>query len=142
LPWWENIKIDCDIKRIYEDPDPCLKFYYETILLPAYNSTYHGNVLALFGGDFHYQSETNFDYIDKFIELLNERSEKLFGIKINAFYSSVNDYFDHLKTLNLKFHTYVGDFVPYVEYFDHSFDYWTGFYTTFPALKTQIKQTF
>jgi len=71
LPWWENIKIDCDIKWIYEDPDPCLMFYYETILLPAYNSTYHGNVLALFGGDFHYQSETNFDYIDKFIELLN-----------------------------------------------------------------------
>jgi len=125
------------MKRIYEDPDPCIKFYFDRILLPAYNSTKHGNVLALFGGDFHYQnSEHNFAYLDKFIELLEEKSEYLFGIKINAFYSTVDSYFDHLKNLEIKFPQYNGDFVPYIEYFDWSFDYWSGFYSTFPVLKT------
>lgn len=146
FPFWENPTMNCDLAFIYSNPDQCLRFYYDTVLKPEYDSHNHSSVLAVFGGDFHwYDSNYNFGYLQHFIELLNTWGQELFGIKINAAFATVNDYFDSLKVPGLEFHTYTGDFIPYIETGDGKaglFDYWTGFYSSSPTLKLYIKQTF
>jgi len=108
--------MDCDLSMLYSNPDPCLKFYYDKVLSPEYESHNHSSVLAVFGGDFHwFEAEFNYAYLNLFMNLLNSWSMELFGIQINAGFSTVNEYFDSLKSDEIEFHEYVGDFIPYIE---------------------------
>lgn len=50
-----------------------------------------------------------------------------------------------MKSEELEFPNFIGDFIPYIEKINSetgTFDYWTGFYSTYPMLKQRIKQTF
>lgn len=100
------------------------------------------NVMLTLGDDFTYQNpDSTFGYVDKLIEMLNKHSKQAFGIKVKAFYSHVDKYFDARLSHGKKYSYYKGDFLPYVQKQENKtgYDYWTGYYTTRPLLKQMVR---
>ncbi|XP_017786043.1 PREDICTED: lysosomal alpha-mannosidase-like [Nicrophorus vespilloides] len=99
-------------------------------VLKAYKTK---NILIPIGGDFHYINANGcFENLDKLIR--NMRGEKLINTKINVFYSTPSCYLKalHQGTNGNGFSTFSADFFPYA---DRNYSYWSGFYTSRPALK-------
>eukprot|EP01091_Cochliopodium_minus_P016677 TRINITY_DN631_c5_g1_i2.p1 TRINITY_DN631_c5_g1~~TRINITY_DN631_c5_g1_i2.p1 ORF type:complete len:923 (-),score=206.34 TRINITY_DN631_c5_g1_i2:268-3036(-) len=95
------------------------------------------NVLVPLGGDFEYQDATiMFNNMTLLINYINERSDQ-FNCVIK--YSTLPEYFDEVLPYlsNTSFPDYDTDFLPYTSFLD---SWWTGFYTSRPALKIRIRK--
>ncbi|CAG2178719.1 unnamed protein product, partial [Oppiella nova] len=93
------------------------------------------NILFPMGTDFYYQSaEPWYINMDKLIKYVNERKAK--GSNINAFYSTPTCYMHGIHLSNHTFTTKKDDFFPYA---NRPHAYWTGYFTSRPALKRYEK---
>ncbi|EGC28973.1 hypothetical protein DICPUDRAFT_99980 [Dictyostelium purpureum] len=97
-------------------------------------------VLYISGDDFRYfNAPKEFRYSRGWMDYIRERKEE-YGIK-EIRYGTVSDYFKQLKSeiLNEKLQlTEIDkDFFPYATDYD---EYWTGYFTTRPTMKKQIRE--
>eukprot|EP01116_Phalansterium_solitarium_P016189 TRINITY_DN3707_c0_g1_i2.p1 TRINITY_DN3707_c0_g1~~TRINITY_DN3707_c0_g1_i2.p1 ORF type:complete len:1008 (-),score=377.81 TRINITY_DN3707_c0_g1_i2:183-3206(-) len=94
------------------------------------------HILVPFGDDFRFQNATTqFTHME---ELMLEINDNGYGIEL--VYSTPSRYFAAVKEViqrdQLQLPTYTGDFHPYADKRD---DYWTGFYTSRPAMKAAVR---
>lgn len=98
-----------------------MDFFYKDSLQHLVHSDFYskGNSLedkhipVLFGDDQAYgDAEASFRFINKLIKLLNEHSEKFYNIKMEARYSTMDEFLVELKKNDLDYETYQGDFLP------------------------------
>ncbi|MCP9262966.1 MA2B1 [Dirofilaria immitis] len=95
------------------------------------------HVMLLMGGDFQYTAANQwYTNLDKLISFI--RKDKTFSAKINIFYSTPSCYLTALKEAQPRLPAKMDDFFPYASA-NHS--YWTGFFTSRPALKGFIRQS-
>jgi SPX domain protein involved in polyphosphate accumulation len=57
-------------------------------------------------------------------------------------FATVQEYFDEVKALDIKFPFFHGDFMPYIQYESGTFDHWVGYYSSTPTLKKMIRDMF
>jgi lysosomal alpha-mannosidase len=91
------------------------------------------NIMLTMGQDFTYSNaRTWFKSLDKIIQHINQNDS--FGVR--AFYSTPTEYMMSKHKANLTWDLKVDDFMPYS---DAPGGYWTGYYTSRPALKGYIR---
>jgi lysosomal alpha-mannosidase len=94
------------------------------------------HILLTMGGDFQYMNAGRvFANLDKLIKYVNRRQTK--GSKIHALYSTPACYTKAVKEAGIKLSTKTDDFFPYA---NDVHSYWTGYFTSRPALKGAIRQ--
>uniref|UniRef100_A0A4W6E549 Alpha-mannosidase n=1 Tax=Lates calcarifer TaxID=8187 RepID=A0A4W6E549_LATCA len=127
----------CDDPPIRDDPD--LEDYnvddvvnrFLTIA-SAQAAVYKTNhIIMTMGSDFQYEN-ANLWYknLDKLIHYVNAQQAN--GIKVNVLYSTPSCYLQELHRANLTWSLKTDDFFPYA---DDAHDFWTGYFTSRPALK-------
>jgi hypothetical protein len=98
------------------------------------------HVLVPVGCDFAYAGYQaamhEYNALDKIIQYVLEHKEELNVVGIQ--YSTIDDYFDALHSSNTSFPVYEGDFFPFN---DKDNAWWTGYYTSRPALKGLIRKS-
>ncbi|XP_018655617.1 putative lysosomal alpha-mannosidase (mannosidase alpha class 2b member 1) [Schistosoma mansoni] len=103
------------------------------------NSFKTNHIMVLMGCDFTYENaHMNYNNMDKLIKYVNDQQK--YDSNVNVLYSTpacytkaVNEEFNRIGTINHR----SGDFFPYAS---GSLSYWTGYYTSRPALKYYIRQ--
>eukprot|EP00731_Ephydatia_muelleri_P005619 Em0002g1795a len=89
------------------------------------------NILMTFGDDFQYENaHQNFKNIDKLIKYVNQDG------RVHAFYSTPSRYIDAVHAANKTWTLKTDDFFPYA---DRPYAYWTGYFTSRPALKGYVQ---
>ena len=95
------------------------------------------NLIMTMGGDFAYSNALmQFKNIDKLIKYVNQRQSN--GSNINVFYSTTACYLYSLNQVKTSWSVKTDDFFPYSTR-GHTF--WTGYFSSRPALKFQVKQS-
>uniref|UniRef100_T1IVT5 Alpha-mannosidase n=1 Tax=Strigamia maritima TaxID=126957 RepID=T1IVT5_STRMM len=96
------------------------------------------NIAVTMGNDFNYQQAiTWFKNLDKLIKYVNQYDGKEFK-RINLFYSTPSCYLKSLNDADITWPTKTDDFFPYAS---DPHAYWTGYFTSRPALKGNIRRT-
>ncbi|XP_078160110.1 putative alpha-mannosidase At5g13980 [Carex rostrata] len=96
------------------------------------NITRTNHVMFTMGTDFKYQyAESWFRNLDKLIHYVNKDG------RVNALYSTPSIYTDAKFAANEKWPIKTDDFFPYA---DNPNAYWTGYFTSRPALKRYVRQ--
>eukprot|EP00029_Vermamoeba_vermiformis_P007896 TRINITY_DN3546_c0_g1_i1.p1 TRINITY_DN3546_c0_g1~~TRINITY_DN3546_c0_g1_i1.p1 ORF type:complete len:1137 (-),score=300.82 TRINITY_DN3546_c0_g1_i1:18-3428(-) len=92
------------------------------------------NLLVPWGDDFKFvDAAKQFNNMDPLVKYINANPD--FGVNIQ--YSTLSRYFDALNKAKTEFPSFFGDFFPYA---DNADSYWTGYYTTRPALKLHSRE--
>ncbi|CAF4294608.1 unnamed protein product, partial [Didymodactylos carnosus] len=129
--------ITCDDPPIMDDkslhdynvPQRVETFIGEALVQAEVYATNH--IIMTMGGDFYGQNaHENFKNLDKLIHYVNLQQEN--GSVVNVFYSTPSCYLYALNKAGKKWSTKTDDFFPYAS---TPFVYWTGYYTSRPALK-------
>ncbi|GMY12972.1 alpha-mannosidase At3g26720-like [Fagus crenata] len=95
------------------------------------NVTRTNHIMWTMGTDFRYQYANSwFRQMDKFIHYVNEDG------RVNALYSTPSIYTDAKYATKEKWPLKTEDFFPYA---DHPNAYWTGYFTSRPALKGYVR---
>ncbi|KAJ7526059.1 hypothetical protein O6H91_17G079900 [Diphasiastrum complanatum] len=90
------------------------------------------HIMWTMGDDFAYENaNTWFKQIDKLIHYVNKDG------RVNAFYSTPSIYVDANHAQNVSWPLKIDDFFPYA---DCPHCYWTGYFTSRPALKRYVRQ--
>ena len=130
--------------------------FFSNIIYELIEGYQHKEYLFLLGDDFSFnKSNVMFKKMEKIMDILsiyqnetdisipNEKKQFFFNSlkkkeKINVFYSTIENYFESIKTYynNIKTEEKI-DFFPYS---DKNNSYWTGYYTSRPFLKGYINQ--
>ncbi|OWF45656.1 lysosomal alpha-mannosidase-like [Mizuhopecten yessoensis] len=99
---------------------------------------YHTNsIMMTMGSDFQYQNaHTWFKNMDKLIKYVNAQQSN--GSDVNVFYSTPSCYLAERNQLNQLWNSKADDFFPYS---DHAHSYWTGYFSSRPALKENVRRT-
>ena len=94
------------------------------------------------GDDFGFVlAEQVFNKVDSLIsQLVVEGNSR--GFITVAKYSSIIEYFKSLKSLNITFGNFNGDFLPYQEPFYGWDDFWSGYYSTRLHLKRSVRHVY
>jgi hypothetical protein len=131
--------IRCDFEPIIDDPllqdyniESRAQNFIDAVIerLRVYRSNH---VLITMGDDFNYQAAgVNFKNMDKLINYINSNNY----LNMTLFYSTPNDYIDAVHTEGLTFPVKTDDFFPYA---DGPHAYWTGYFTSRPALKKFVR---
>jgi len=101
---------------------------YTTVFSQHYTTNH---IYVTIGSDFQFLSaQSYFKNIDKLIKHTNERQVN--GSKVNVFYSTPSCYLQAVYQSNKTYQTKTDDFFPYGS---DSHSYWTGYFTSRPALK-------
>uniref|UniRef100_A0A914V5H3 Alpha-mannosidase n=1 Tax=Plectus sambesii TaxID=2011161 RepID=A0A914V5H3_9BILA len=101
----------------------------------AHQRTNH--LMTLMGSDFQYtNAEMWFSNLDKIMNYMQKNQSMT---KINLIYSTPSCYVQSLKAANVALATKTDDFFPYAWPGPHN--YWTGYFTSRPALKFFIRQS-
>ncbi|KAJ6733242.1 ALPHA-MANNOSIDASE [Salix koriyanagi] len=96
------------------------------------NVTRTNHIMWTMGDDFQYQyAESWFKQMDKFIHYVNKDG------RVNALYSTPSIYTDVKNAANESWPLKTDDYFPYA---DGDNSYWTGFFTSRPALKRYVRQ--
>lgn len=91
------------------------------------------NILITMGGDFRFMNaHLNFVSMDRMIDYINTNYEN-----ITVMYSTPGQYLDSLYAANVSWPTKYDDLFPYA---DHPEDYWTGYFTSRPGAKWQVRE--
>ncbi|XP_051940570.1 lysosomal alpha-mannosidase [Hippocampus zosterae] len=127
----------CDDPPIKDDPD--LEDYnvndvVERFLNVAKNQSLaykSDHIIMTMGSDFQYEN-ANLWYknLDKLIRYVNARQSD--GSRVNVLYSTPSCYLQELHRANLSWALKTDDFFPYA---DDAHDFWTGYFSSRPALK-------
>uniref|UniRef100_A0A3Q3WC73 Alpha-mannosidase n=1 Tax=Mola mola TaxID=94237 RepID=A0A3Q3WC73_MOLML len=127
----------CDDPPIRDDPD--LEDYNVDDVLKRFltiangqSSVYKTNhIIMTMGSDFQYEN-ANLWYknLDKLILYVNALQAN--GSNVNVLYSTPSCYLQELHRANLTWALKTDDFFPYA---DNAHDFWTGYFTSRPALK-------
>ncbi|XP_039650824.1 lysosomal alpha-mannosidase [Perca fluviatilis] len=127
----------CDDPPIRDDPD--LEDYNVhdvvkrfLIIANSQANVYKTNhIIMTMGSDFQYEN-ANLWYknLDKLIHYVNGQQAN--GSKVNVLYSTPSCYLQELHRANLTWALKTDDFFPYA---DDAHDFWTGYFTSRPALK-------
>ncbi|CAG2112070.1 unnamed protein product, partial [Medioppia subpectinata] len=138
---WETARDNPSDDAIIDDPESedynVDKIVDKFITYAKQYSNYYStnNVLFPMGTDFCYEDANAwFKNMDKLIKYVNAR--KVNGSNVNVFYSTPTCYLNGIHQANHTFTTKSDDFFPYASYY-HS--YWTGYFTSRPALKRYEK---
>ncbi|KAK0605016.1 hypothetical protein LWI29_021857 [Acer saccharum] len=95
------------------------------------NVTRDNHIMWTMGDDFQYQyAESWFKQMDKLIHYVNKDG------RVNAFYSTPSIYTDAKNAANISWPLKTDDYFPYA---DGVNNYWTGYFTSRPALKRYIR---
>uniref|UniRef100_A0A1D1Y7A6 Alpha-mannosidase n=1 Tax=Anthurium amnicola TaxID=1678845 RepID=A0A1D1Y7A6_9ARAE len=95
------------------------------------NVTRGSHIMWTMGDDFQYQyAESWFREMDKFIHYVNKDG------RINALYSTPSIYVDAKYAENVSWPLKIDDYFPYA---DQPNAYWTGYFTSRPALKRYVR---
>ncbi|XP_067244068.1 lysosomal alpha-mannosidase [Chanodichthys erythropterus] len=131
---WDQLCSDAPIR---DDPD--LEDYnVDEIVQKFLNASYKqatfyktNHIIMTMGSDFQYEN-ANLWYknLDKLIKYVNALQAK--GSKVNVLYSTPSCYLQELNLANLTWPLKTDDFFPYA---DDAHDFWTGYFTSRPALK-------
>eukprot|EP00743_Colponemidia_sp_Colp-15_P004427 GILK01004773.1.p1 GENE.GILK01004773.1~~GILK01004773.1.p1 ORF type:complete len:997 (+),score=226.35 GILK01004773.1:428-2992(+) len=95
------------------------------------------HILVTMGDDFQYEKASkNFANMDILIDYFNEHPE----LGMDVFYSTPSLYIDkvHRDSANITWTTKTDDFFPYA---DGPHSYWTGYFTSRPALKKYVRDS-
>ncbi|XP_051528161.1 lysosomal alpha-mannosidase isoform X2 [Myxocyprinus asiaticus] len=127
----------CDDAPIRDDPD--LEDYnVDEIVQKFLNASYKqaavyktNHIIMTMGSDFQYEN-ANLWYknMDKLIKYVNALQAK--GSQVNVLYSTPSCYLQELNQAKLTWPLKTDDFFPYA---DDAHDFWTGYFTSRPALK-------
>lgn len=127
----------CDDAPIRDDPD--LEDYNVDDVVQRFiniarsqATVYKTNhIIMTMGSDFQYEN-ANLWYknLDKLITYVNARQSN--GSKVNVLYSTPSCYLQELHRANQTWALKTDDFFPYA---DNAHDFWTGYFTSRPALK-------
>lgn len=91
------------------------------------------NIMLTMGSDFQYQNALKwFKNMDKLMKYVNKDG------RVNAFYSTPSRYLKALHDAKKEWEVKTDDFFPYA-HCDHC--YWTGYFTSRPALKAYIRES-
>ncbi|KFM74952.1 Lysosomal alpha-mannosidase, partial [Stegodyphus mimosarum] len=94
------------------------------------------NIIMTMGMDFHFRDAgkwfRNLDYLMNYVNSL-----QAVGMKVNAFYSTPTCYLHSLYESNMTWSVQKANFFPYAS---KQHEYWTGYFTSRPALKFQIRK--
>ncbi|GIY02877.1 lysosomal alpha-mannosidase [Caerostris extrusa] len=94
------------------------------------------NIVMTMGMDFHFRDALKwFKNMDYLIEYIN--SLQAVGMKVNMFYSTPTCYLHSLHESNKTWTTMQTDFFPYAS---GRHEYWTGYFTSRPALKYNARK--
>uniref|UniRef100_A0A8C7JI54 Alpha-mannosidase n=1 Tax=Oncorhynchus kisutch TaxID=8019 RepID=A0A8C7JI54_ONCKI len=116
----------CDDPPIRDDPD--LEDYNVDDVALVYKTNH---IIMTMGSDFQYEN-ANLWYknLDKLIRYVNQMQSN--GSEVNVLYSTPSCYLQELHRANLTWPLKGDDFFPYA---DSAHDFWTGYFTSRPALK-------
>ncbi|KAG7218977.1 hypothetical protein INR49_019375, partial [Caranx melampygus] len=127
----------CDDPPIRDDPD--LEDYNVDDVVMRFLDIANGqatvyktnHIIMTMGSDFQYEN-ANLWYknLDKLILYVNAQQAN--GSKVNVLYSTPSCYLQELHRANLTWPLKTDDFFPYA---DSAHDFWTGYFTSRPALK-------
>ncbi|XP_019717347.1 lysosomal alpha-mannosidase [Hippocampus comes] len=127
----------CDDPPIKDDPD--LEDYNVNDVVERFlniaksqSLVYKSNhIIMTMGSDFQYEN-ANLWYknLDKLIRYVNARQSN--GSRVNVLYSTPSCYLQELHRANLSWALKTDDFFPYA---DDAHDFWTGYFSSRPALK-------
>uniref|UniRef100_A0A8C5AWH7 Lysosomal alpha-mannosidase n=1 Tax=Gadus morhua TaxID=8049 RepID=A0A8C5AWH7_GADMO len=127
----------CDDAPIMDDPD--LEDYNVDDVVQRFAAAANSQAMAYktkhiimtMGSDFQYEN-ANLWYknLDKLIRYVNTRQAN--GSQINVLYSTPSCYLQELHRANLTWTLKTDDFFPYA---DDAHNFWTGYFTSRPALK-------
>uniref|UniRef100_A0A1X7VKL5 Alpha-mannosidase n=1 Tax=Amphimedon queenslandica TaxID=400682 RepID=A0A1X7VKL5_AMPQE len=106
--------------------------FIETALTQA-QSYKTNNIIMTMGGDFQYENSREwFENLDKLIAYVNKNGS------INVMYSTPSIYTKYVNSdKDFRLSTKSDDFFPYA---NAPWDYWTGYFTSRPALKGYVRQ--
>ena len=105
------------------------KFVQDAVSQAAHTKTDHQ--MWACGSDFQYQDATHwYRNLDKLIHYINQNAT------VNAFYSTPTFYVDHKKKAGMPWEVRQDDIFPLA---DAAHNYWTGYFTSRPALKRQVR---
>lgn len=94
------------------------------------------NIIMTMGSDFQYtNARVWFKNLDKLIKYVNEMQAQ--GSRVNAFYSTPSCYLKALNEADISWPSKTDDFFPYAS---DPHAYWTGYFTSRPALKGMVRQ--
>jgi len=120
-----------------------MDLYFDEIIGPSLWGTKHWKIFNIWGGDFAFSdAEFGYRYITTLRDIFSNHSEEVWNWKVTFKFSTVQEYFDDVKALNLQFPQFHGDFMPYIELSDGTFDHWVGYYSSTPTLKKMIRDMF
>eukprot|EP00063_Salmo_salar_P065684 XP_014040519.1 PREDICTED: lysosomal alpha-mannosidase [Salmo salar] len=127
----------CDDPPIRDDPD--LEDYNVDDVVTRFLHIAQGqalvyktnHIIMTMGSDFQYEN-ANLWYknLDKLIRYVNQKQSN--GSEVNVLYSTPSCYLQELHRANLTWPLKRDDFFPYA---DSAHDFWTGYFTSRPALK-------
>jgi lysosomal alpha-mannosidase len=133
----------CDDDPIMDDPDlegynvdaKVALFIAEVKAQASDYATNH--IMLTMGSDFQYKNANQwFDNLDKLIKYVNAAQKN--GTKVNVFYSTPSCYAQALQASGYSFPDKSDDFFPYA---NNIHSYWTGYFTSRPALKGFVRST-
>lgn len=117
----------------------CLKKLFDLVKQRA--GGYKTDKIMMIVGDDYYFSkqEEGRNLFQKIERLRNYANEKFIDIKIKI--ATPTEYFEAVKEQKAKYSTYDGDFFPYQTFMGDEPLFWTGYFSTRPALKQLISET-
>ncbi|CAN4078717.1 unnamed protein product [Withania somnifera] len=132
-----HFEVDDDFDPVQDDPlifdvnvDVRVNDFINAAISQA-NVTRTNHIMWTMGDDFQYQyAESWFKQMDKLIHYVNKDG------RVNALYSTPSIYVDAKHATNESWPLKCGDYFPYA---DNANSYWTGFFTSRPALKRYIR---
>nr|XP_058950817.1 lysosomal alpha-mannosidase-like isoform X1 [Pocillopora verrucosa] len=126
-----------DARPVQDDPslfgfnvdETVERFVQETCAQASHYKTNH--IILTMGEDFQYENaNTWYKNLDKLIKYVKQDG------RVNAFYSTPTTYLDALYKANQTWELKTDDFFPYA---DCPHCYWTGYFTSRPALKQYVR---
>ncbi|XP_051127486.1 alpha-mannosidase isoform X2 [Andrographis paniculata] len=132
-----HFEVNDDFSPVQDDPhifdfnvDERVNDFIAAAMTQA-NVTRTNHIMWTMGDDFQYQyAESWFKQMDKLIHYVNKDG------RVNALYSTPTIYTDAKHAANESFPLKLDDYFPYA---DDENSYWTGFFTSRPALKRYVR---
>lgn len=133
-----SFDIDSECPPVQDDPDLFDYNVEERVNLFVYQAQKQANefrtnhIMWTMGDDFNYEyASTWFKQMDKLVHYVNKDG------RVNAFYSTPSIYVDMKNEANETWPLKLEDYFPYA---DSANGYWTGYFTSRPALKGYVRK--